>query len=261
MREAAPHSVSEADLQKIWGQVVLKPEVKAELLDIIRLFNRGDRAAPTGLLLHGPPGTGKSEIARRLMDSVNCHVTWLLAGELMTDGGYLGGRAMEVWERAKAHGRCMIILDECECVFDRRDGRDSNSRRERMIGAFISDWDGIGPACRQIWVVAATYDRTRIDEAILSRLGAAIELGLPDAAERLQILELEMEKLHESPEVPPFVAEMTSGGMSGRVLSRIAGDVYTLASEQGTTITDAHWRDVLTRPEWAKYRRATPPSH
>ncbi|MGH7489236.1 MAG: AAA family ATPase, partial [bacterium] len=74
LRQFAPKgaAVTEEDLQKVWSQIVLKPDVKESLLGMIRLFNAGDKAAAKGLLLYGPPGTGKTEIARLLAQSTGC---------------------------------------------------------------------------------------------------------------------------------------------------------------------------------------------
>jgi SpoVK/Ycf46/Vps4 family AAA+-type ATPase len=254
MREVAPRSkeVSDADLDKIWGKIVLQPELKADLLDKIRLFNSGDKAAPAGLLLYGPPGTGKTEIARRLADSASCYFMSLKAPDLKA--GYIGQsgeRVKKVWEQARARGRCVIFIDECEGVFARRGGISGDSASEEVVQAFLAEWDGLGTEGQQVWVVGATNRRDLIDDAIVSRFGAAIEIGLPGAAERLQILRLEMEKMDRPAQVPPFVGELTSG-LSGRNLSRVAGDVCTLARRQGGTITDDLWREVLQRHTQAK---------
>ena len=254
MREVAPRSkeVSDADLEKIWGQIVLQPEVKADLLDKIRLFNSGDKAAPKGLLLYGPPGTGKTEIARRIADSASCYFMALKAPDLKA--GYVGQsgeRVKKVWEQARARGRCVIFIDECEGVFARRGGTNSDSASEELVQAFLAEWDGLGTEGQQIWVVGATNRRDLIDEAMVSRFGAAIEIGLPGAAERLQILRLEMEKLERPAEVPTFVGELTVG-LSGRNLSRVASDVCTLARKQGGTITENLWQEVLKQHTQAK---------
>ncbi|MGA8093393.1 MAG: AAA family ATPase [Steroidobacteraceae bacterium] len=254
MREVAPRSkeVSDADLGKIWGRIVLQPEVKADLLDKIRLFNSGDKAAPKGLLLYGPPGTGKTEIARRIADSASCYFMALKAPDLKA--GYVGQsgeRVKKVWEQARARRRGVIFIDECEGVFARRGGTNSDSASEELVQAFLAEWDGLGTEDQQVWVVGATNRRDLIDEAMVSRFGAAIEIGLPGAAERLQILKLEMEKLERPAEVPAFVAEMTTG-MSGRNLSRVASDTCMLAMKQGGTITDDLWREVLKRHTQAK---------
>src|SRR5205823_1577400 len=59
LRQFAPKGarVSDEDLEKVWSEIVLKPDVKASLLGMIRLFNSGSKASPKGLLLYGPPGT------------------------------------------------------------------------------------------------------------------------------------------------------------------------------------------------------------
>ena len=254
MREVAPRAkeVSEADLEKIWERIVLQPGIKADLLDKIRLFNSGDKAAPKGLLLYGPPGTGKTEIARRIADSASCYFMSLKAPDLKA--GYVGQsgeRVKKTWERARARGRCVIFIDECEGVFARRGGTNTDAASEELVQAFLAEWDGLGTESQQVWVVGATNRRDLIDDAMVSRFGAAIEIGLPGAAERLQILKLEMQKLERPAEVPPFVAELTSG-LSGRNLSRVASDVCTLAMKQGGTITDNLWSEVLQHHTQAK---------
>src|SRR5262249_41795284 len=125
LKEALPQAkeVSEADLAKIWEKIVLKPEVKSDLMDKIRMFNRADKAAPKGLLLYGPPGTGKTEIARRIADSASCFFLSLKGPDLKA--GYVGQsgeRVQKIWEQARSRGRCVIFIDECEGVFARRGG-------------------------------------------------------------------------------------------------------------------------------------------
>jgi SpoVK/Ycf46/Vps4 family AAA+-type ATPase len=249
MREVAPRGkeVSEADLTKIWERIVLKPAVKTDLLDKIRMFNRADKAAPKGLLLYGPPGTGKTEIARRIADSASCFFMSLKGPDLKA--GYVGQsgeRVKKVWEQARARGRCVMFIDECEGVFARRGGTNSDQASEELVQAFLAEWDGMGSEDQRVWVVGATNRKDLLDDAITSRFGADVEIGLPEGAERLQILKLEMLKLERPADVPEFLGQATVG-FSGRSLSRLASDVCTLAQKQGGTITDDLWRDAVKR--------------
>ncbi|MET0658261.1 MAG: AAA family ATPase, partial [Steroidobacteraceae bacterium] len=249
MREARPQGkeVSDADLDKIWSRIVLKPMVKADLLDKIRMFNRGDKAAPKGLLLYGPPGTGKTEIARRIADSASCFFMSLTTPDLKAGFvGQTGERVKKVWEQARGRGRCVMFIDECEGVFARRGGSNSDGFSEELVQAFLAEWDGLGTEGQQVWVIGATNRRDLLDDAIVSRFGAAVQIDLPDAPERLQILQFEMEKLERAVPVPSFLGQLTTG-MSGRNLARIASEVCTLAAKQGGEVTDDMWREVLKR--------------
>lgn len=239
--------VSDADLQTIWSKIVLRPEVKTAILDKIRMFNRGDKAAPRGLLLYGPPGTGKTEIARRIADSASCHFMALKGSDLKA--GYIGQsgeRVKKIWEEARSRGRCVIFVDECEGVFARRGSSHSDSFSDEIVQSFLAEWDGVGTEDQRVWVVGATNRRDLLDDAIVSRFGTDIKIDLPGAAERLEILRLELAKLERSADIPPFMGVATTG-MSGRNLATLARDVCTLASTQGGVITDAMWRDAAKR--------------
>src|SRR5262249_48694397 len=142
---AQAKEVSEEDLQKIWSQIVLKPEIKTSILSKIRMFNSGDKATPRGLLLYGPPGTGKTEIARRIADSASCAFQSLSIASLK--GGYMGQSGQlvkQAWDKARASGRAVIFVDECEGVFSRRGSLNTDSFSEEIVQEFLAQWDGVG---------------------------------------------------------------------------------------------------------------------
>jgi SpoVK/Ycf46/Vps4 family AAA+-type ATPase len=237
-------AVSDDELEKVWTEIVLKPETKATLLSMIRLFNSGSKAAPKGLLLYGPPGTGKTEIARMLAKSTGCQ--FLGTDLTKLKGAYVGEsgqRVRELWEKARANAPAIIFVDECDGVFARRGGTSTDAFVEDITNAFLPMWDGL-ESSGQIWVVGATNKRDRIDEAIDSRFGEKIEIGLPDAPERLVLLRLELRKLESSIDVPEFVGRATSG-FAGRNLSKVAATVFRMASQHGGQATDEMWRQVI----------------
>ncbi len=248
MAEASPEQKgpSEVELQTIWSEIVLKPEIKDSILGKIRMFNAGGKAAPKGLLLYGPPGTGKTTLAKRISDSTGCKFMPLTNADLKS--GYSGqsGQAVKaVWEKARAYGRCVLFVDECEGVFGRRGGVGTDAGSEEVVREFIQAWEGFASE-GQIWVVGATNQRQLLDDAVVSRFGTSIEIGLPDAPERAQILALEMKNLDSVAPIPDFAGRDTTG-LAGRDLSQIARDVYTTASEKNATITPAMWKEVIAR--------------
>lgn len=246
MAEVSPQGkvVSEAEMQKVWAQIVLKQEVKDSILSKVRLFNRADKAAPRGMLLYGPPGTGKTEIARRIADSCSSHFMSLTGSDLKAGFiGQTGQQVKAIWEKARAHGRCVMFIDECEGVFARRGGINTDSFAEEGVREFIAMWDGVASE-GQVWVIGATNRRDLLDDAAMSRFGAALEIGLPDAAERLEILRLELRKLERVAVIPDFVGRATTG-FSGRTLSRVASDLCAAADERGGAITADRWREVI----------------
>jgi SpoVK/Ycf46/Vps4 family AAA+-type ATPase len=239
--------VSAEKLREIWSQIVLKPELKADLIEKIRLFSRGDKTAPRGMLLFGPPGTGKTEIARRIADSAGCKFMSLKVPDLK--GAYLGQTAERVrrrWEEARAAVRCVMFIDECEGVFGRRGGLNTDQFAEELVQSFLAEWDGLGTEEQRIWVIGATNRRELLDEAIVSRFGATYEIGLPGAAERAQILAFEMHKLERPFAIPEFAGAATSG-MSGRNLAMLAKEVCMQAGKNGGAPSDALWRDTIKR--------------
>src|SRR5260370_30914362 len=75
-------------------------------------------AAPRGLLLHGPTGTGKSLIARTLAETLSCDFQNLSLADIKQEHlGASGRRVREIWEHARKHRPSIIFIDECEGVF------------------------------------------------------------------------------------------------------------------------------------------------
>jgi ATP-dependent 26S proteasome regulatory subunit len=101
-----------------WRRVRLPEAQKLDILRRMELFENGDPAAPRGLLLHGPSGTGKSLVARTLAETLNCDFQKLSIADIKQEHlGASGRRVREIWERARANRPSIIFIDDCEGVF------------------------------------------------------------------------------------------------------------------------------------------------
>ena len=209
------------DREKAWSRIHIPTEQIIELLRNAELFERKDPAAPKGLLLAGVPGTGKSLIARTLAETTGCSFHSASLADLKSS--HIGGTAQnvrELWAKARSNEPAIIFLDECEGIFARRGGSETDIFAQDLIQSFLAEWDGVrGPSL--VWVIGATNRRDLLDDAILSRFGWELDVRLPDAAARSAIFRQEMEALGFTGPIPAELADLTQG-MSGRDLSGFA---------------------------------------
>lgn len=209
------------DRARAWSRVHVPTSQVLDLLKNAELFETGDPAAPRGLLLTGAPGTGKSLIAKTLADTSGC--SFHHAGLADLKSAHIGGTAKNVrdlWDKARSSEPSIIFLDECEGVFARRGGSDTDIFAQDLVQTFLAEWDGVKGSSR-VWVIGATNRGDLLDDAILSRFGWEMEIRLPNSAARGKILRQEMAALGSSVEVPAIVDELTQG-LSGRDLSMLA---------------------------------------
>lgn len=180
------------------------------------------------LLLEGPAGSGKSLVGRTLAETMGCDFQKLSPADLKEEHlGASGKRVRAIWDRARAHQPAVIFLDECEGILGRRGAAESDTISTDIVRAFLSEWDGIR-GLAHVWLIGATNQRDMLDDAILSRFGWEMELPLPDAAERQNILSREIEALGLVVETPSDASALTQG-MSGRDLKQLARSVRAIA--------------------------------
>eukprot|EP00056_Hartaetosiga_gracilis_P002552 m.54917 g.54917 ORF g.54917 m.54917 type:complete len:796 (+) comp11102_c0_seq1:1028-3415(+) len=145
---------------------------------------------PPGVLLYGPPGCGKTLLAKALANSVNANFISVKGPELMNK--YVGeseAAVRGVFTRAKTSSPCIIFFDELDSMCPKRG--DSSSRvTERIVNQFLTELDGFDPVEEQIFVIGATNRKDIIDDALLrpGRMEKIVYVGLPNADDRVDIL-------------------------------------------------------------------------
>ncbi|MFC5862061.1 AAA family ATPase [Acidicapsa dinghuensis] len=206
---------------ELWGRVHIPEHQKVELLRRLELFEDSDPAAPRGLLLKGPSGTGKTWIARTIAETLNCHIQILSLPDFKRPN--LGDSAQEVrakWNESRSHQPSIMFVDDCEGVLTRRGANQADKISEEIVESFLPEWDGARERSR-ILLIGATNRPDLLDDAIVSRFGWVVEIQLPDSENRSEIFAQEVRALGVTARPTADIGALTQG-MSGRDLLNLA---------------------------------------
>lgn len=187
----------QALLWELRQHLVLPPEAEEEVVDLILLLRhheayrrRFGADVPRGVLLVGPPGTGKTSIARFVAEKSGLSFVGATPGELRSKWlGESAQRIAKLFSKARNLAPVVVFVDELEAVAPRRGG---HQEVDHAVGQLLQELDGIrsdtarGPV---IFVGASNYPEN-VDPAILSRIGTLIHIPLPGLRERKRILEI-----------------------------------------------------------------------
>ncbi len=230
-----------------WNDVgalgALREELRMAILEPIRnpdLFESVGLSTPCGVLLYGPPGCGKTLVAKAVANESGASFLSIKGPELLNK--YVGAseRAVrQVFSRARASSPCVIFFDELDALCPRRgQGSEGSHVSERVVNQLLTEMDGLD-ARKQVFVVAATNRPDIIDDAMLrpGRLDKLLYVPLPSAVARREILRVAMRKtpLAQGVDVAALAERKEAQGFSGADLSALVREATTHALRRAFT--------------------------
>ena len=203
--EVSPSAIREmfVDIPDVrWADVGGLDDIRRRLIESVEwpikypeLYQQAGVKPPKGLLLAGPPGVGKTLIAKAIANESGVNVISVKGPALMSR--YVGDSEQgvrELFHKARQASPCIIFLDEVDSVVPARgEGSTDSHVAERVLSQFLSEMDGL-EELKGVFIIGATNRVDLIDPAMLrpGRFDEIIELGLPDEEARQQILSVHL---------------------------------------------------------------------
>ncbi len=179
--------------------VIIEEDTKRKILNAVDAFMEHDdtREYRKGIILTGPPGTGKTQIVKAIANERNCFFMAPTLSDLK--GEYVGqssGKVKRIFDEARANAPTVMFIDEADTVFPGRDigMAGSDSYNLDMVNQFLQEVDGMTSGKEKIFVIAATNRPNIIDAAVQSRLSERILIDLPSAENRIKIFDSKLKK-------------------------------------------------------------------
>jgi cell division protease FtsH len=209
-------------------------ELKDYLAEPDRYADMGARI-PRGVLLSGPPGCGKTLLARALASEANAAFFSVSASEFTERlVGVGAARVRELFAAARAVAPAIVFLDEIDSVGSSRSAMSGSDEKDQTLNQLLVELDGFEPRVGVI-LVGATNRPDLLDPALLraGRFDRHVTLSLPDRAGRRAILEVHAEGKRLDADVDLDIVAGLTRGFSGADLANVLNEAALLAARQG----------------------------
>ena len=217
-------------------------ESLAEIVDYLhnpKKYSEAGAAMPKGVLLVGPPGTGKTMLAKAVAGESGVPFFSISGSEFVEMFVGMGAsKVRDLFEQAKAKAPCIVFIDEIDAIGQRRrsDGI-GNDEREQTLNQLLTEMDGFEDNTGVI-ILAATNRPETLDPALTrpGRLDRRVPVELPDLAGREAILKVHAKKVKLGEDVNLHTIARMASGASGAQLANIINEAALRAVRHGRVI-------------------------
>ena len=263
-KDAMNFGKSRASLNKLdknpitFKEVAGLKEEKEELMEIVdflrspqKFVYQGARI-PKGVLLVGPPGTGKTYISKAVAGEAKVPFYSISGSDFVEMFVGVGAsRVRDMFKEAKKNAPCIIFIDEIDAVGRRRGAGlgGGHDEREQTLNQLLVEMDGFS-SNEGIIMMAATNRPDILDPALLrpGRFDRKVQIDLPDVRERYEILKVHTQKKRLSEDVDLKEIAKTTSGYSPADLENITNEAALLTARYGNeTITPAIFDEATIR--------------
>lgn len=223
-----------------WMDIGGLDNVKKELQEMIQYpveypekFLKFGMTPSRGVLFYGPPGCGKTLLAKAIANECQANFISIKGPELLTMWfGESEANVRDVFDKARAAAPCVLFFDELDSIAKARGGNvgDAGGAADRVINQILTEMDGMSSK-KNVFIIGATNRPDIIDPAILrpGRLDQLIYIPLPDEKSRVAILKANLRKSPLAPDVDLNFIASISPGFSGADLTEICQRACKLA--------------------------------
>nr|BAM19079.1 spermatogenesis associated factor [Papilio polytes] len=246
MTKSSPSALRETVVEVpnvTWSDIGGLQSVKRELQELVQYpvehpdkFLKFGMQPSRGVLFYGPPGCGKTLLAKAIANECQANFISVKGPELLTMWfGESEANVRDIFDKARSASPCVLFFDELDSIAKSRGGSvsDAGGAADRVINQILTEMDGMG-AKKNVFIIGATNRPDIIDPAILrpGRLDQLIYIPLPDEKSREAILRSNLRKSPIAKDVDlSYIAKVTQG-FSGADLTEVCQRACKLAIRQ-----------------------------